>query len=299
MEKIVITGGTGFIGKAVVNQLKLSGYSPYILTRHPHTENTHEINCDILNTNDLQNTFASLRPDILIHLAWYVEPSSYLTSEKNLEYLSQSIRLLELFQQNGGKKILCAGTCFEYDFSDSPLSEKSIIFPKTVYAACKVSLYIVLKEYCLLHGISFNWMRFFYLFGEEEYTQRVVPYIITNLIKNNPIICQNSEAVRDYLYVKDAAKAVVSILESKQDGTWNIASGNPVKMKTIFEHLSYICGKSHLVSYQNDDVLPQNIVADVSKLQQIGFSPAYSFVDSLRFTFEWWEENSALWLHNK
>lgn len=292
MQKIMITGGTGFIGKAVVEQLKAKGYSPYILTRTPHPENPNEVFCNILCAESLEKVFSLHQPDILIHLAWNVEPSSYLSSNYNLDYLSMSLQLVKLFHKNGGKKVLVAGTCFEYAPSNAPLSEESPISPNSFYAVCKNSLHNVLKEYCTLNKLELSWLRFFYLFGEEENSQRVVPYIIHNLFEDIPILCKSSEAVRDYIYVKDAAKAVVSIMESQVIGSWNIASGHPVKMKSIFHYLSSYCGKSDLVSYQNESTFSSNISADISKLNSIGFSPSYTFEDSLKLTLDWWRKNT-------
>ena len=94
------------------------------------------------------------------------------------------MNMLSAFKQNGGRRAVFAGTCFEYKFKDAPLKENDELNPLTIYAKCKVELFKQATEYCIQNGISFGWGRIFYVYGKNENEKRLTPYLINNL-KNN------------------------------------------------------------------------------------------------------------------
>lgn len=273
MKRVLITGGMGFIGKPTVKCLRDLGYEVHVTTREDlKSKNIHK--CDLFNYLDVKSVMEKVKPQYLVHLAWETNPSEYLNAESNLEWVSASINLLKCFVETGGKRVLMSGTCFEYDFIDEPLSEDCKLAPLSLYSASKIGLQMISENYTKSKNVEFIWARLFYIFGEDENEQRVVPYIVNHLLKGEKVTCKNSSALRDYMYVKDVAKAISLTLDSKLTGKINIASGKKISMGSLFSSIANICGHPDLVNYLDNPVVPKVIVADVNKLHnELGFAP--------------------------
>lgn len=118
MEKILITGGTGFIGTQVVRELLERGYEVHSLVYPPFAPEQpnliqHEMN--LMDSAAVDAFLSGNHFEKLIHLAWYVGPKCQ-TSALNIDWLEVSLHLIKSFHKNGGKIVLAAGSMSEYDF---------------------------------------------------------------------------------------------------------------------------------------------------------------------------------------
>ena len=149
MKKLLITGASGLLGKAVLKQLEEQmKYEVYAVTRtgghlKDHT-NIHVIECDLGIETQREHLMKSIQPDVLLHLAWNQEKASFRMSETNLLWLNISISLLYLFEQYEGKCFLFAGSSSEYDGSEGILNECVDVIPASLYGLCKKTFTFVL-----------------------------------------------------------------------------------------------------------------------------------------------------------
>mgnify|MGYP000629383053 CR=1 FL=1 len=125
MKKVLITGGTGFIGSQVVVELLRKGYEVHSLVYPPFAPEQpnlvqHEMN--LMDDKAVDAFLAENSFDTLIHLAWFTGAKCH-SSDVNLDWMRASIALLETFVKHGGKTFLGAGTVSEYDFSKGYLRE--------------------------------------------------------------------------------------------------------------------------------------------------------------------------------
>ncbi len=128
------------------------------------------------------------------------------------------------------------------------------------------------------------------MYGEEEKDTRVVPYIIKNLLENKEILCKSSDCIRDYMYIKDAARAITKLLFSEYQGCINICSGNPITMEYLFKEIAMKLTKEELVTYVNELSNPKKVLGDNSLLQnKLNFKCKYSLDEGLKNTIKWWE----------
>lgn len=294
MNKVLITGGTGFIGSVVVKELLNYDIELYVIGRREICEDNLKLKyyqISIMDYDAINRFISEIKPDTLIHLAWNVNHSTYLNSDENLLWVGASLNLLRAFVKFGGKRVLMCGTCFEYEFSQEPYSEyKTPINPKSLYGVCKYNLYQIAKKYTDDVNVSFVWTRLGYLFGENESKTRVVPYIITNLLDGKVVICRNSNAVRDYIYVRDAGNAIVKTLISDVCGIVNIGSGVGIKMHDLFSVIAEKCGAANLVKYYDEGVDPNFLVLDTSILRnEVGYDSYASLPSALDNVIKWWK----------
>ncbi len=241
MKRVILTGATGFIGRHCVPVLKEKGYDVFAVFRKkalPDLQGVQWIQLDLLDSDQIKHAMEKIKPTHLLHLAWDVTPGKFLTSSENLDWIKASLTLMDVFSRNSGKRIVVAGTCYEYDITQGFLSEESTpLKPHTLYGGSKLSLNIALESYAKQKGLSAAWGRIFLLYGPNEYTQRFVPSIIRGLLKKQPVPCTHCNQIRDYLYVEDVASAMAALLDSSIEGSVNIASGEGLSLRTIIENI--------------------------------------------------------------
>lgn len=295
MKKILVTGGTGFIGKAVINELLKYDVEIIVATRREIEDRrikSYIINLE--NIDEIARMFEIVKPEYLLHLAWNVNHSTYLSSDENLKWVSISMELAKHFNIQRGVRMVTTGTCFEYNLNEEILSENnSKLEPNTLYGVCKKSISEILLKYCSENNIEYASGRLFYLYGEEEKATRVVPYIINNLLKNKKVICKSSKCIRDYMYITDAATAIVKLLFSEYNGCINICSGNSITMEELFNKIAIKLEKEKLVTYVNEVSSPKNVLGDNYLLKsKLNFECKYSLEEGLENTIKWWRNKN-------
>ena len=296
MQKVLVTGATGFIGKHTL-PLLAKGFEVHAISSKPiqHDNNYIWHQADLFNINQLKDLVAQVSPSHLLHFAWYSEPKKYWTSSYNLQWLQSGLSLLEAFKNNGGKRALFAGTCAEYEWKFSKcLENRTPLNPSTLYGVCKHSLQTILDAYSRETQLSSAWGRIFFLFGPGEHPDRLVSFVIRSLLKNEITPCSKGDQLRDFLYVEDVASAFVSILESDVEGPINIGSGKAVAVKDLIKKICAQAGKHDLVRFGDLPTPPgdpQELIADITKLtKKVGWAPKYDFDAGIEKTIHWWRK---------
>jgi dTDP-6-deoxy-L-talose 4-dehydrogenase (NAD+) len=256
-ETVLLTGGTGFIGRHVLSRLLANGVHIKLITRTPiqYLDQVSKKVEVVFTPNAFVESIEWWKKqctdiDRVIHLAWYVEPGKYLDSFKNLECLNGSINLALASIHSGITKFVGIGTCFEYDLegilpkkTDSPLN------PKSIYAVTKVSLFLILLNLFNSSSIDFAWGRLFYLYGEGEDSRRLTPYLHNQLSSGLIAELTSGSQIRDFLDVKEAAKIIVETAFNSANGPINICSGNGVSIRKFAEEIADLYGRRDLLRF--------------------------------------------------
>jgi len=281
MKKVLLTGATGLIGKYAIQPLLDAGFEVFATTSNgdKKAEGVTWIKTDLLNLDEIKNIFETVKPQYLLHFAWDTTPGSYLESDLNYKWLESSLEMLKQFKAQGGKRAVFAGTCFEYEFGDEPLNEFSTALnPTTTYAKCKNRLRKEATDFCAANDISFGWGRIFYVFGEGENENRLVPKVIKFLKEDKPMAFSVGHLVKDYMFAGDIADGFVKFLTSEAEGCVNICTANPVSIKDIVSLIAKKLGKENLVKFENKDSNePKIILGDNTRLKtEVGYAPKHT-----------------------
>jgi nucleoside-diphosphate-sugar epimerase len=299
--RVLLTGATGFIGSYVARKLAGDGHEIHALVRPTGdrqriadiADRLQLMAVDLEERRTLRTVVAAIKPELCLHLAWYAEPGKYLTSPLNLDCVAWSLQLAGEVQQAGCPRLVCAGTCFEYDFGAEPLTETSATRPRTLYATSKLALLQVLEAFAKQSGLSFAWLRFFYLYGPWEDERRLVPTVIRRLLRGESVDLTTGEQVRDYIHVEDAAAAVVAAATSSLTGPVNICTGERTMIRGIAEAIGRQIGRPGLLRFgarPSDPDDPPVICGDNRKLvEATGWRPKFDLECGLRSTIDWWK----------
>jgi nucleoside-diphosphate-sugar epimerase len=241
---------------------------------------------------EMERLVNRIRPDVCVHLAWCTQPGKYLESAENVDLVCASARLAMLLESAGCRRLIAAGTCFEFDTSVGTLAESAPIRPATRYAAAKHALHILLDCEAGRGALSVAWLRLFYLYGPHERPARLVPSVIRSMLGHVPARVTSGEQVRDFLHVEDVGEAFWCAIRSRVEGAVNVGSGEPVTVRHVVETIARIVGRPELLragAIPTRPGDPKYICADNRRLtQECGWRARYDLEAGLRHTIEWW-----------
>lgn len=262
---VLLTGGTGFVGRQVLTQLAArsvpiravvrEGSQDKLMAGLPPEE--------VIATPDLfvesADWWASACEgvDIVIHAAWYAEPGKYLHSAKNLDCLTGCVSMAKGAAQSGVRRLVGIGSCLEYDLSEGWLSIDSPLKPLCLYAAAKTAAFSTLSQFLPAQGVEFLWCRLFYLYGEREDPRRLVPYIRSMIEAGKPAELGSGDRVRDFTDVVEAGEMIADEAMGDRQGAVNICSGIPITVREIAEKIADEYGRRDLLHF---GVRPENEV---------------------------------------
>jgi nucleoside-diphosphate-sugar epimerase len=249
---------------------------------------------DLNDVNQMSERIADIQPTHLLHFAWYTIPGRYCTSLENLSWVRMSLALLEKFASNGGRRMVIAGTCAEYDWKYGYCSEHvTPLMPETLYGTCKHSLQIMTSVFSEQVGLSQAWGRIFFLYGPREHPNRLISSVIRALLLDQPARCTHGNQIRDYLYVEDVGDAFVTLLESGVEGPVNIASGHPIALREIIHKIAKKLDREDLVQLGALTTPPNEVpllIANVDRIfNEVGWKPKWDLDHGLDETINWWK----------
>jgi len=288
--KVLLTGASGFLGRYVLDSLRRQDIETVMLGRRhaPDTAFADFIEADLLAAPDFTALAKESEATHLLHLAWYAEHGKYWTSPLNLRWAEATTRLVEAFCEAGGKQVVVAGTCAEYDWLHGYCREGSTpLNPATLYGTAKDAARRLVMAVCAQHQVPCAWGRVFLPFGTGEASQRLIPSLIEVFRGKRPPFGVNASAYRDFLHASDVAEGFVALLRSGASGAYNISSGQPVPLADVVQELA------RLLDADPQAVLgltterpgePLLLVGENLKLKTLGWQPALSLAQGLEQT---------------
>ena len=281
MQKVLVTGASGFIGDYVVQELLQRNY--HVIASSANEANARQktwfsqVDYRPLNLAHLsvgQNYFAYFdKPDIMIHLSWEGLPN-YKDSFHIERNLPRHKAFLENMIANGLQNVNITGTCFEYGMQEGKLKENIEVNPSNPYARAKNNLRIFIEALQKKYHFNYKWIRLFYMFGKGQNPKSLLSQLQQAIDREDETFnMSGGEQTRDFLPVEKVAKYIVDIaVQANVTGIINCCSGNPITIKALV--LNYLNQANTTIQlnlgyYPYPDYEPMHFWGDNGKLKTI------------------------------
>ncbi len=311
-ERILITGGTGFVGSHLVEVLhahgqkdvhvtSLSGQAGYVEGILPQNQ-VHQL--DLVDFAAVQTLLKELQPTQIYHLAAHaVVGSSFdqgsIVLENNLKL---QLSLLEAVRDQIPKtRVLVVGSGMEYDLithtQEKKISELHPLGPVSPYAVSKVIQDLLGLSYAYSYNLDIVRVRPFNHIGERQTADFAIPSFAKQIVaiergQQDHISVGNLDAVRDFTDVKDVCEAYLLVMEHGQtQDVYNIGSGKGYTMQEMLDLLCQLSTADVKVIIDPAKVRPLDvpaIIADSSKIQQLGWQPKIELKETLQRILDEW-----------
>jgi len=268
MRRWLVAGGTGFVGKRFVKQLRGSGDEIFCLSR---SEANDTIVGDIFDARRMRDVLETIAPTHLALLAWTTEHGVFWSDPANQAWHVASSSLAERFLVTGGKAILGVGTCAEYDWDGSTLVEdRTAIRPRTAYGLAKAALWSDLTAACEHYGACFTWARMFFVYGPGEDPDKLVTSLVRSGIDGEPARLREPERRLDFVHVDDAARALALLAALEAPGAYNVASGAGTALRDVASLAGALLAPADTISMNERE---PDVVGDIARLSKLGWAP--------------------------
>lgn len=288
---VLVTGASGLIGRQALGPLIERNFAVHAAARRlpdPKGQAVVWHKADLLDPFQRAALIDSVAPTHLLHLAWVTEHGEFWEHPANALWLDISKDLVRRFDRAGGRRVVVAGSCAEYDWSASSLGLGTCIesvtpcMPSTIYGRAKLDLGQAIRELSSSAASG----RIFLLFGDGEAPGRLVPSLIDSLLKGVPIELGPGDLERDMLDSQTVGAALACLLASDVTGPVNIASGMSVTIAEIARIVATATGRPDLIRLgakprRTGD--PQRLVAKIDRLTtEVCFDPRFDIERSLK-----------------
>jgi len=289
--RIMVTGGTGFIGKQVVPRLLEKGHELLLLSRKEsediRPDKTMYLQGNLSDIETLEESILEYRPEALIHLAWEGIPDyGKEMSQKNLK---NGLMLFEKVIAAGCKTIVGVGSCWEYHAEKGAQKEDQPIHPKNSFVEAKHQLHQQGAMLAAKKDVLFIWTRLFYVYGPGQDRHSLIPSIITAVKKGKLPDLKTPRAQNDFIYVEDVAEALVAIIEQAErlrkicrSPTYNIGSGKLTKVQDILKGVIAAVGADLVLPDETIEATP-GFWADITHTEsELKWSPQTSIEEGIK-----------------
>ncbi len=317
MKKVVITGPTGAIGRALINEALVRDYEVLAIV-HRESKRADELGgiprCQVLRM-DLEEYHDAMYilkeqgirweisgedPDpetIFFHLAW---DASYGEGRNDIHYQMQNVNAA-LEAVTFAKKLGCAtfvgaGSQAEYGrvdrtsgamYSDLRLRPDTPTYPETGYGNAKLCAGHLTRYFAEQNGMRHIWARVLSVYGPYDRDETMISTAVRKMLRQEETEFSPCEQIWDYLYSEDAARALMLAGEKGIDGkTYVVGSGEAHSLRWYVEQVAEITGYEKEIGfgkrpYNEDQVM--HLVADISELtKDTGFVPEFTFEQGIR-----------------
>ena len=301
MNKILVTGGAGYIGSICVEELINRGFEVSVFDNltegHAKAVDSRAdfYQGDLADRSVLQHAFGEVKPDAVMHFAANAlvgesmeNPSKYFRNN-----VSSGINLLDMAVEFGVKKFVFSSTCATFGIPERmPIDESLPQHPINPYGESKLMFETILPWYREIHKLSFVALRYFNAAGASEKfgeDHRIETHLIPNILKvalgqresvdifGTDYPTPDGTCIRDYIHILDLAEAHILAVQSEKSDFYNLGTGGGTSVREVIETCKKITGCDiKAVEKPRRAGDPPRLIAASEKIRaELGWTPSF------------------------
>lgn len=309
MNKVIITGATGFIGFHVLKELYYKNIDIIAIIK-PNSSNLFKlkeyrvkvIECSLENINDILEVIDEDNIDTLYHFAWQgISDDDLRNEEIQMNNIIATLKLIDIAQRLKIKTFIGAGSIHENEVCKE-MSENSIVDNMgNMYKTAKLAAHYMGKTKAGNYGIRFFWPIITNTYGAGEKSKRLINSIIRKVLRGEIPDLSEGNQLYDFVHVNDVAKAFRLIGENGINGNnYVIGSGEPKPLRKYLEIVEDITNqyckgdkikfafgkvKKNIVYLSKENFNIDNLI------NEVGYRPEISFEQGIKETVEWIQDD--------
>jgi len=310
VKRVVVTGGTGFVGANLARRCLREGHEVHLLVRRGHDPwrveelrrdvTIHE--ADLADRARLAAVAAAIRPDWVFHLAvagaysWQTDAGEMVRTN-----VAGTINMVEAFAAAGFEAFVNAGTSSEYGPKDHAPAEDEPVEPDSSYAVTKVCATLWCRHAARARGLRIPTLRLYSAYGPWEEPRRLVPALVVKGLRGGLPPLAGAATARDFVHVDDVAEAFLAAAAGRPDdpgAVYNVGTGVQTTIEEAVARARDLLG---IAAEPRWGTMPARSwdttvwVADNRRIaRELGWRPWVSFADGLARTVEWFRSRTDM-----
>ena len=277
--RVIILGASGFIGSHTCSGLKDAGHEVIAVSRDPiKADRILQLGVETISYEHLHKHIDDYTSCTWIDFSWQGVMGSERNSEAQFDNVERVKEIANLAVLSKAISYIGVGSQAEYGPVDGAITEVTSLNPTSNYGRAKIQAFEALSKLLYDSGTRFVWVRIFSTYGPGDADEWLIPSLVRSLITNSQLKLTKCEQRWDYLFVRDAAEAFVSLVETEGvQGVFNLGSGIATPLKEIVNQIAKLINPTLQLEfggqlYRSDQVM--HLEADISALTAVtGWTP--------------------------
>lgn len=306
--RVLVTGGAGFIGSYVTEELLSQNHEVAVVDNLSSGKRSQVPEGAVLYKGDVKERgverfFFDFQPDCVIHLAAQVSVAKSFQETRNdcEANIIGTVNVLEACVKYNVKKIVFASTAALYGSPKYlPLDEDHRIAPISFYGLSKKHAEEYIKMFSRLYGFTYTILRFANVYGMRQSAggeAGVVSIFIDSFLNDQPFsVLGDGTQTRDFVFVKDVAKANVAALTSGENEVINISTQKEISIMDIVKKLNAIRGEKKEPDFHDERTgdIRKSCLANEKAEALLGWQPSYSFAEGINETVNYYAKEMLI-----
>jgi len=307
VNRVFITGASGFIGASVARRLAEEGVPTAVLLRP--MSNPWRLGDTVRDLTVIEGAFhepagyaaalADFAPDTVIHLAWHGVGRGHRDDPAHVRInVVGTVDLFHAAVQAGARSFITAGSQAEYGISSRRIDEGHPTQPITLYGAAKLATLTLLEQLSAVHAVRLAWLRVFSVYGPGDDEGTLISSLIRSLLAGERPAVTSGAQTWDYLHVDDAAAAFLAVARSGAAGVFNVGAGVAQPLHDTIVLVRDLIDPALEIGFGEVPLGPSAVMRlepDVGRLRHAtSWAPRIKLEDGLRTTIAWHRQRHSM-----
>jgi UDP-glucose 4-epimerase len=299
-KRILVVGGSGFIGKHIVSFASELGWDVTNISLRPtdliKSSGVRDITVDISDSIAVKNELSGLRFEYVVNCGGYIDHTLYFSSGRSVieTHFIGVMNLVDILDKEVLESFINIGSSDEYGNIAAPQSEAQRESPISPYSLSKVAATHFLQMLFRTENFPATTLRLYLTYGPGQDAKRFLPQIISGCLEGKKFSTSKGEQLRDFCFIQDTVEAIfIALTKAEAKGEIiNIASGQAITIKKMIETIKGLIGKGE-PQYGEIEYRPgenMSLYANIMKAEELlNWKPKINLEEGLRSTIDWVE----------